>query len=283
MQIFLDIIIIILGAFLILFALYLFLVAPRFNRRKKCKELLVSYAHRGLYDTTMGIPENSISAFKRAVESGFGIELDVQLSADNVIMVFHDATLLRMCGLDKKLSDLTAAELCEISLQETNCKIPTFDEVLEAVAGKIPLLIELKGADSNTKLCDYVCKRLDSYKGAFCIESFNPLFIRKIKKLRPDFIRGQLVTNLVREGWDGKKYLAFAMSNLLLNVLSRPDFIAFNRKYKRDFSVLVLTVLLRTPSFVWTIKKIDEHSYFGSKKISTIFEGFVPDELSNKD
>lgn len=278
MEIVLDIIKIVISVFLIILIGYLFLVAPRFSRRKKCRKSLASYAHRGLHDNNAGVPENSISAFLRAVEHGFGIELDVRLSKDKVIMVFHDDTLLRMCGIDKKVNELTAAELKEISLLGTDCKIPTFDEVLDVVDGKIPLLIELKGTDRDTELCDYVCKRLDSYKGAFCIESFNPLYIRKIKKLRPDFIRGQLVTNLVKDRWDGNRYLAFAMSNLLLNVLCRPDFIAFNRVYRRCFSVFVLSVIFKTPSFVWTIKEIDEHEFYSGRDISTIFEGFVPDK-----
>lgn len=259
-----------------LLALFFFLIAPRFSKRKKCKELRVPYAHRGLHDISVGIPENSISGFERAVENGFGIELDVQLSKDKVIMVFHDATLSRMCTVDGRLSDYNASELSVMSLKGTDCKIPTFDEVLAVVGGKVPLLIELKGENNNTELCDYVCSRLDSYKGAFCIESFNPLYIKRVKKLRPDFIRGQLVTNLIRDKWKGKKALSIAMSYLMMNVLSRPDFIAFNYKYRYNVAILFSRLIMRTPCYTWTVKDETDYKFYIKKGISPIFEGFIP-------
>jgi len=255
---------------------YLFSVAPRMSKREKCKKFITSYAHRGLHNIREGIPENSTAAFRRAVENGFAIELDVQLSSDKVIMVFHDTSLLRVCGIDKKLCELKAEELCKTPLLGTEWTIPTFDELLSVVDGKVPLLIELKGEEKSSELCEYVCKRLDSYKGDFCIESFNPLFIKHIRKLRPQFIRGQLVTNLRRDKWDGNKLIGFTTSNLLLNYLSRPDFVAFNKKYKNDFSVVVATKLFKSSAFVWTIKNDEEYKYYKGREISPIFEGFIP-------
>ena len=104
-----------------------------------------------------------------------------------------------MTGIDKNLKDLNEGELKKISLANTEQKIPSFNEVLNLVNGRIPLLIELKGEDLNTELCGKVASALAEYKGAYCIESFNPMLIRNIKKYLPDVYCGQLYTNLCRE------------------------------------------------------------------------------------
>ena len=157
--------------------LYLLSIAPR--KKKINKNLLTNYAHRGLWGGT--IPENSLSAFENAVKNGFGIELDVQLSKDDVVMVFHDYSLKRMTGTEGDLKDFTKDQLKELSLLSTNEKIPTFEEVLQVVDGKIPLLIELKGENLDNSLCPKVARILENYKGEYCVESFNPLLIKDIK------------------------------------------------------------------------------------------------------
>ena len=132
---------------LTLFALWLYLIAPR-ARRKAVQPFLRPYAHRGLWGE--GLPENSLGAFRAAADKGFAIELDIQLSADGVVMVFHDYTLDRVCGRAGKVCEHTAAELGRMPLNgiEAEC-IPTLAEVLDAVDGRVPLLIELKGESGN--------------------------------------------------------------------------------------------------------------------------------------
>ena len=141
--------------------LFLFLISPRWIGRPDMSRLRVDYAHRGLHGET--IPENSLPAFARAVEEGFGIELDVQLSSDGIIMVFHDDTLARMTGAKGKLNEYTCEELQQLHLGDSEETIPTFDQVLEVVGGRIPLLIELKGesAGGDGVLCEKLAKRLD--------------------------------------------------------------------------------------------------------------------------
>ena len=131
------------------------------------------YAHRGFHGEE-GIPENSMAAFKKAKELGYGMELDVQLTKDGVMVIHHDYDLKRTCGVNKKIQDLTYRELCRYRLMGTKERIPRFIEVLGEIDGKVPLLIELKMETCNRKLCKKVAKALDRYRGLYCIECFHP-------------------------------------------------------------------------------------------------------------
>ena len=243
----------ILIVFAVLILLYFLSVMPR--KKYFNKNLLVNYAHRGLWGKN--IPENSLNAFENAVKNGFGIEFDVQLSKDNCVMVFHDYTLKRMTGAEGNLCDFTKEELKELSLNSTEEKIPALKEVLEIVDGKVPLLIELKGENTDASLCPKVAEILKDYKGDYCVESFNPLLIKNIKKYLPDVICGQLYTNVLKE----KK--KFSLLNLILtlmsfNFLAKPDFIAYDKKVRKSIPVIITTEFFKAPKFVWTIKDDDK-------------------------
>ncbi len=255
--------------FLILVFLVYILVFIRPRKKHFEKNLCVEYAHRGLHGKN--VPENSIMAFKKAVDEGVGIELDVQLSKDGTVMVFHDYTLIRMTGLNKKLSELTLEELKELSLKDTSEKIPTFKEVLELVDKKVPLLIELKGESLDSSLCPKVYEELKNYSGPYCIESFNPLLIRDIKKYLPDCFCGQLYTNVVR---DKKKAtpLNIILTLMAFNFLAKPDFIAFNKEDRTSLPVKITTGLYKAPKFVWTVKNENELTVARKNDECAIFE-----------
>ena len=255
------------------FALWLFLIAPR-ARRKAVAPFLRPYAHRGLWDGE--VPENSLAAFRAAAARGLAIELDVQLSKDGTVMVFHDYTLTRMCGKDVLLADLTEAQLRECRLGDSDERIPTFVEVLAAVDGKVPLLIELKGENGNAALCPAVAALLDGYSGAWCVESFNPLLLRWFKKHRPSALRGLLSTDLIKEKKSGSRVLNFALSALLLTFLCRPAFHAWDRHYSRRLALRCGIKFFGAASFVYTVKDqadFDRHIAAGN---TPIFDGFVP-------
>ena len=135
-------------------------------------------AHRGLWNEE--IPENSLLAYKNAIEKGYPIEIDVHKSKDGVLFVFHDDNLSRMTGVDALLHEKTSTELKSLTLNGTEEKIPTLKEVLEVVDGKVPLLIEIKNQPDNSVVDDTV-KILKEYKGEFAVQSFNPTYIIKIK------------------------------------------------------------------------------------------------------
>jgi len=239
------------GIAALLFLVYALILVRPGKKVKPAPALLCDYAHRGLHGN--GVPENSMQAFELACQGGFGIELDVQLSSDGVVMVFHDDTLNRVTGVDNKVCNLTCEELTKISLSGTDQTIPTFIDVLKLVNGRVPLLVELKGESFDVSLCKKVADILVEYKGEFCVESFNPLLIREIKKYLPDTFRGQLYTNVCR---DKKSHSALnvIISLMALNFLATPDFIAYNKLDRKSLPVLLAAKLYRAPSFVWTTR-----------------------------
>ena len=248
------------------------LVRPR-GKNPSNISLLCDYAHRGLHGGS--VPENSLAAFERACEAGVGIELDVQLSRDGTVMVFHDYTLVRMTGRPEKLCELDAAELGMISLGDTDEKIPTFDAVLRLIDGRVPILVELKGENFDTSLCRKVADLLKAYKGAYCIESFNPLLCGEMKKYLPNALRGLLYTNVCREK---KKYSALniALTCMALNFLAKPHFIAYNQHDRRALPVILTTKLFRAPRFVWTVRTDEDLTAARAHGESPIFEGVCP-------
>ena len=170
----------------ILLMLYLFLIAPRMWKKPDRTPLLnVLYAHRGLFDNKTDAPENSLPAFQKAVEAGYGIELDVQLSKDGIPVAFHDASLKRMCGVEGNVWDYPLSELKQLKLADSNAEVPTLAEALDVVDGKVPLIIEYKLYVPQTKVCRLVNDLLRSYTGAYCIESFHPLALLGTADIAP--------------------------------------------------------------------------------------------------
>ncbi len=239
----------------LLLAIYLLVLVRPPKKTKPTEVLLCDYAHRGLHKE--GVPENSLAAFEDACRAGFGIELDVQLSRDGEVMVFHDYTLIRMTGCDKKLCELDAKELMTLTLAGTDQTIPTLKQVLALVNGRVPLLVELKGESFDTSLCAKVADLLRDYKGAYCLESFNPLLIGNMKKEFPEAFCGLLYTNVCREK-KKKSALNLALTAMALNVVARPDFIAFDKADRDTLPVKITTQLFGAPKFVWTVRTQEE-------------------------
>ncbi len=260
---------------LIVLAVYLFLVAP--GSHKNVKIANKGYAHRGLWNEKL--PENSMSAFRAAKESGFGIETDVQLTKDKIPVLFHDDTLTRMCGADKKVSELTYDELMEYRLADSDEKIPTLTEFLELIDGTVPLLIELKGVTLTTELCDVIAPILDGYTGEFVVESFNPFLLKRMKELRPKITRGQLVTSLNKRKMKEQSAIKnYVLSAMLTNFLSRPNFIAYDMNYPKTLAIFVTTKLFGAPKCVWTVEKNDDYVKYLSEKKYPIFDRFTPEK-----
>jgi glycerophosphoryl diester phosphodiesterase len=166
-------------------------------------------------------------------------------------------------------------ELKKLHLGGSREQIPTLREVLDLVDGQVPLLIELKGENGNTLLCQRVAAMLDFYRGSFCVESFNPLYLRWFRFKRPRYPRAQLVGNL--RGGDFKhRMLYFCLRNLLMNLFSRPDIIACEDVHLRNPAVRLCTRVLGAPCLVWTVKSRDVLLEQRENGRSSIFEGFFP-------
>lgn len=256
---------------------YLFASAPGIHKKKKWQHLTVwDYAHRGLYDNEHGIPENSMAAFRRAVDKGYGIELDVHLTADNQLVVFHDDTLTRMCGMNKKISSFLYSDLMQLRLLGTEEGIPLFKDVLELIDGKVPLIIELKVDGSNQNLlCPLVWQLLSRYKGDYCIESFHPFVLQWFKRHEPQVVRGQLSCNFFKEN-PHCDIVLFLMSNLMTNFFTHPDFIAYKYLDLDNPAVIYNRKLFHIMTVVWTIPGKPTYDRFKNKVDVMIFEGFEP-------
>ena len=197
-----------------------FLVAPgRASKKDKKPFMYKNFAHRGLHKKDKTVPENSLAAFERASSYGYGIELDVQLSKDGQVVVFHDDTLNRVCGVDSRVDEKTYDELSKISLCGTTQTIPLFSEVLKTVRGRGPLIVELKNGKRNEELCEKTYALLEKYSGEYCIESFNPFIVRWFKKNAPEVIRGQLANPPKDYNGEVGPITAVILGNCLLNFL----------------------------------------------------------------
>lgn len=223
-------------------------------------------AHRGLWGDE--ILENSITAYKNAAEKGYPIEIDLHLSTDGVLYSFHDDNTLRMTGVDKNIHELSSKEIDQLRLMGSDEHIPTFEEVLSIAENKVPLLIEIKN-QPNKLVVDKTVERLKTYKGEFAVQSFNPLYINRVKKLAPEFIRGILAT----EKSSKQKLLnRIVITKMPLNFLIKPDFISFSHtglplKKRKVKNIPVIT---------WTITDQESADRIKPYAKNIIFEKFIP-------
>ena len=261
---------------LVLIVLYFLAIKPRLSRQKQWAPFKgVYYAHRGLHDNESEAPENSLPAFKKAVKAGYGIELDVQLTKDRVPVVFHDFTLERACGKPGKVYEYTYEELQQFPLFQSNERIPKFEEVLKVVDGKVPLIVEIKLEWMDLTVCAFVDKMLKEYKGMYCIESFNPLVLTWYRRYHNDVLRGQLSDAFLKEG-EYRGVLYWILQNLLLNWMTKPDFVAYNHKYADNLSRRLCRKLYKNMAAAWTIKSQQELEAAKEEFDVFIFDSFIP-------
>lgn len=249
------------------------------RNRRQCR-LAEYYAHRGYHDKPV-IPENSLAAFRRAVEYGLPSEFDVHLIADGSLVVFHDDDLERQTGVKGSIEAYDISNLRKLRLEGTDEMIPTLDEVLDIYEDTgLPLLIELKCVKGNYKaLTKAVAERLDSYKGEYVIESFDPRVVMEYRKLRPDTIRGQLAQNFFRKSEGLPFYQIVLLTNLMFNVLSKPDFIAYKFSDRDTPALRWLIDRKGFPEASWTVQNAEEFRKAKEGGSVPIFEQIKPEEL----
>ncbi len=233
-----------------------------------------NYAHRGLHNE--GCPENSMSAFRAALEMGYGIELDIHLMKDGNLAVIHDSSLKRTAGADIAIEQLTVADLAKYMLADTQEHIPLFSQVLELYQGKAPLIVELKPVNNNhVALCEATCKLLDSYDGPYCIESFDPRCVHWLRKNRPDIIRGQLSENWMKVKSKLPWILRLVMTCHISNIYTRPDFIAYKFADRKAFGTKICRKFWKIQGVTWTLRTREEYDAAVSEDWIPIFENFI--------
>ena len=275
-MILLYILAVLLSLFVVFTVAWAFLVSPGRADERMEKYKSVKYAHRGLHGE--GACENSLSAFKRAKDVGYGIELDIRLSRDGELVVFHDSDLQRVVGIDKKVDDMTVEELRGVRLADTDDYVPTFREVLDLVGGRVPLLVEIKVDSANDKTAEKFLREIEGYNGDYIVESFNPSALRVVKRARPDILVGLLSMEYSGvEKFKGKPIFK-CLELLLSNFMYRPNFIAYEKSGAKKKYLHIYKKLFDVPFLAWTVKSEDEEN--ASKELfdSVIFEQYMPEK-----
>lgn len=259
--------------------LYFLMIMPRVCGKPDTKPFQKwLYAHRGLHDNASDAPENSLTAFRRAVDAGYGIELDVQMTKDRVPVVFHDFTLDRICHENGKICNYTYEELQQFRLCESKEKIPRFEDVLKLVDGKVPLIVELKIERLDISVCRAADSLLKDYKGMYCIESFHPLAVLWYRTHRGSIVRGQLSDAFLKQRDKFKSPLYFFLEYLMFNWLAKPDFIAYNHNYPEVLSRRLCRSLYHSTAAAWTIKSEEQLAAAKKNFDIFIFDNFIPEK-----
>ncbi len=260
---------------LILFLLYALSVRGRRNHPALAALRGYCYAHRGLHGS--GVPENSLPAFQKARDAGYGSELDIHLLADGGLGVMHDSLLARTTGQPGRIEELTTAELKNYRLGDTDTPIPAFSEVLDLYAGRAPLIIELKSdGDNYARQAVSASRALDGYSGAYCIESFDPRCIYWLRRNRPDIVRGQLSEDFLHSGTQQPLPLRWCVTANVFNFLTQPDFIAYKFQDRKRLGNLLCRKLWGIQGVSWTLRAPAELDAAVREGWLPIFEGFRP-------
>ena len=203
------------------------------------------------------VAENSLEAFRRAVEAGYGMELDVQLTADDQLVVFHDKSLKRVCGVDKDLYTQTYAQLQEFPLPDGS---------------------KIKYHDRIAQTCEAAYEQLRRYKGAYCVESFHPLAVRWFRQHAPEVVRGELASGGKWKPGELNRFEHFAMKYLLPLCLTRPHFVAYCAAEDGNLSMWLEKKLFRPYLAAWTIRDQKLMDRVQKEYDYPIFELFTPKE-----
>lgn len=246
----------------------------------------IPVAHRGLHDAARGIIENSPSAFEAAARAGYAIELDVNLSSDGEAIVFHDSTLDRVTKETGKVRERTTEELTQIVIDGSADTIPTLGDVMDQVGGRVPLLIEIKNMSMQLGEVEArVADLLKGYKGAAAVQSFNPFCMGWFAEHAPEIARGQISESYFHDE-EYKNLTAnqkFQLTNLLLNGVSKPHFVAYNCRHLPAFPVE--NVRARgLPVISWTVRDEETAARIAPYVDNFIFEGFelpIPSEVAH--
>ena len=266
---------------LAMIAFYFFMIASQRPDSEQTEPFQnLNCAHRGLYEKDQSVPENTLRAFERAVEHGYGVELDVQLSKDGAVVVFHDDFVDRETTYSGRVDSFTLEELQAMSLFGTHgdkLNIPLFTDVMQVLDGKSPTIVELKSTDQYVELCEKTLAILRTCTGPYCVESFDPRIVYWFRKNAPDLMRGQLSESY--KGWRAttSPLKAFAISHFWTNLLTRPNFLAYGSMKQP----LALRLVRWQKAFLvyWTEEPDSDRDTLEQRYDCIIFEHFYPDQI----
>ena len=238
------------------------------------------FAHRGLHDASAGVIENTGPAFTAAAAAGYGIETDLQISADGEAMVHHDDALGRLTEGTARLAELSAADIKAVRFKESSARILTLDELCELVAGRSTLLLELKSRfDGDLRLAKRTAEVMARYSGRFAIMSFDPDLIEAVRKTNPDLTRGMVAERHYSDAeWSQLPFWRKQSLAWLLHApRSRPQFLAYSVQDLPAAPVSLARALCGLPLLTWTVRNEDNRRRAARYADQIIFEGWRPD------
>ena len=278
-------------ALVLLFLLLIYLLIKPGNPNKSYEYdwmFINPIAHRGYYDHSKGIIENSKTAFERAIERNYNIEMDISLTKDEQIVVYHDDNFKRLLNVDKKVSELTLSEIKELRYETSTDDILTFDEFLSLIDGRTGLVIEFKSQSKkrNYILCEKAMESLKDYKGKYVVQSFDPVIVGWFKKNYPIIPRGQLCMifdyKKTRQEAKGKGFKGFILkftrwlyNNKLTNFVGRPLFLDHSHN---DINFMGNVCHKFMPMIVYTVQTKEHYDNIYNKVENIIFENLDLDE-----
>jgi glycerophosphoryl diester phosphodiesterase len=236
-------------------------------------------AHRGLHDVQKGIIENTPSAFQAAIAGGYGIECDLQVSADGEAMVHHDGTLGRLTDGSGRLDFMSAADLKRVAFKATADRMLTLGELCDLVNGRATLVIELKSRyDGDRRLVGRAADVLAGYRGPAAVMSFDPAQVAALRAIAPQLRRGMVAERYYRHHeWDALSAAAKrSMAYFTHALATRPQFIAYS---VRDLPAAVPAIARNVyglPLLTWTVRSADDRQKAARYADQMIFEGFRP-------
>ena len=236
-------------------------------------------AHRGLHNASAGVIENTASAFAAAIAAGYGIETDLQISADGEAMVHHDDALGRLTEGSRRLANMSAAEIRRVRFRSSGDRILTLGELCDLVGGRATLLLELKSHfDSDRRLVQRSADVLANYRGPVAVMSFDPAMIEVVRWIAPHLTRGIVAErHYAHHEWDRfPRAEKHSMAMLLHASRTRPHFIAYGVKDLPAAAPLIARTIFRLPLLTWTVRSEADRRTAARWADQMIFEGIRP-------
>jgi glycerophosphoryl diester phosphodiesterase len=237
-------------------------------------------AHRGLHDRANGVIENTLSAAEAAIARGFPIELDVQLTGDKEAIVFHDFELGRLTGQTGKIAERKLSELTGIGLTDAKGgdKIPAFGDYLAKIAGRTPLVVEIKSKfNGDMTLTKRVIEILSDYSGPFVVKSFDPDIVAYLRQHAPAITRGFIgELEYAKADGDLSPEQKHRMANLLHFEETQPHFLSWRVKDLPCASTYLSRLLGNLPVMTWTVRNPEDRARAEKHADQMVFEGFIP-------
>jgi glycerophosphoryl diester phosphodiesterase len=239
-------------------------------------------AHRGLHDARQGVIENTLSAAARAVEKGYSIEVDLLLSADGEVVVFHDDTLDRLTGASGRVDARTMAELRAIPMKGTTDRICSLPELLALVDGRVGLCLELKSEfprRAEERLVRRVAEELAGYRGPVVTKSFDPEVVEAANRIMPGIAHGIVADDASDLDYYGRftRIERFALRHLLHAPRSRPKFVSYGIRDLPAVGPWVARHVFGLPVITWTVRTAADRARARAHADQIVFEGFDPD------